>query len=71
MFKEYQQLNDGPMPGKPFFGPIINEELSGEDRNKALEAVNLIKEKLCGNIKGRECENGSLQKRYLKDYESL
>ena len=22
MFKESQQLNDGPMPGKPFFGPI-------------------------------------------------
>ena len=22
MFKEYQQFNDGPMPGKPVFGPI-------------------------------------------------
>ena len=30
------------MPGKPVFGPISNEELSGEDGNKELEALNLI-----------------------------
>ena len=43
MFKYYQQLNYGPMPRKPVFVPINNEELSGEDRKKALEADNLIK----------------------------
>ena len=42
MFNEYQQLNDGPMPGNPVFGPINNEELSGKDIKKAIEAVNLI-----------------------------
>ena len=45
MFKEYQQLNYGPMSGKPVFRPIKIEELSGEDRKKELEAVNLIQEK--------------------------
>ena len=67
MLKEYQQLNDRPMPGKPVFGPINNEELSSEDRKTLLETVNQIKEKLCGNIKGRTCENGIRQKIYLKE----
>ena len=44
MFKEFQQLNNGPMPGKPVLGPINNEALSIEDRKKSLAAVNLIKE---------------------------
>ena len=43
MFKEYQHFNDGPMPGKPVFGPINNEELRGEDRKKSLDSVNHIK----------------------------
>ena len=59
MFRQYQQLNDGPIPGNPGFVPINNEELGGEDREKSLEAMNLIKEKLCGNIKGITYANGS------------
>ena len=35
--------------------------------HRALEAVNLIKEKRNGIIKGRTCANGSKQKRYLKE----
>ena len=46
MSKEYQQLNDGPIPGKPVFGPINIEELRIGDSNKSLEAVNLIKNDL-------------------------
>ena len=49
---------------KASFGTINNEELSGEDRKKALEAVNLIKEKLCVKIKGKTCADASRQKRY-------
>ena len=67
MLKEHQQLNYGPMTGKPVFGPISNEELSGEDRKKALKAVNLIKGKQCGSIKGIIGVNGSLYKIYLKE----
>ena len=54
---------------KSILGPINNEELSSEDRKKELEAVNLIKEKKHGNIKGMTCANGIQQKGYLKEYE--
>ena len=59
MFKEYEQLDKGPMPGKPVFEPINYNDLTQEERKQALEAVNLIKEKRCGTIKGRTCTNGS------------
>ena len=59
------------MPEKPIFGPISNEELSGKDKKKSLELVNLIKEKRFRNIKGRTCTNGSLQKKYLNKDESV
>ena len=39
--------------------------------DRALDAVNLIKEKRCGKIKGRTCANGSKQRQYLGDYESV
>ena len=71
MSKEYQKLNYGPIPGEPFFGPINNEELSSEDRKKSLEVVNLIKQKRCWKIKGRIFSNGSQQKSYLKEDESV
>ena len=64
-------MNDGTMHGNTVLGPINDKELSGEYRNKALEAVNLINEKRRGNIKERTCANGSGQKRYLKEYESV
>ena len=38
-----------------------------EDKRIAIEAVNLIKEKIRGKIKGRTCVYGSKQKRYLKE----
>ena len=60
-------MNDGLMPGKSVFGPISNEELSGEERKKAVDVVKLIKEKRCGKIKGIKCANGSQYNRYLKE----
>ena len=43
--------------------------MSGTDKNTALEAVNLIKEKRCGKIKARICANGSKQRRFIsKDH---
>ena len=47
---------------KSSFGPISNEELSDEYSNKALEEMNTIKEKRCGNIKGRIFEMGVYRK---------
>lgn len=59
------------MPGKPLFGCIDPNDISMEERKRALEAVNLIKKKRCGKMKGRACANGSKQKRYLKHGESI
>jgi hypothetical protein len=71
MFKEFKQLNEGAVPGKPVFGKQDPNELTFEDKKRALEAVNLIKEKRSGIIKGRTCANGSKQKRYLKRGETI
>jgi hypothetical protein len=45
MWKEYKQLNEGVVPGKPVFGSVDPKSLSFEERSRALEAVNLIKKK--------------------------
>ena len=66
MFKYYKQLNEGPMPGKHFFGPIDPSDFTPGDRKMDLEAVNLIKENQCGKIKVKTCTNGSNKYRHLK-----
>ena len=71
MLSEYKQLNTGAMPGRPVFGTIDPTTLSNEEKRRALEAVNLIKKKRCGKIKGRTCTDGSKQKRYLKHGETI
>ena len=71
IFKELKQLNEGAMPGKPVITPIPFESLTEQDRSQALEAVNLIKEKRCGKLKGRTCANGSRQRNFLKDGEDF
>ena len=67
MIKEFEQLDEGAFPGKPVVKPIDPNTLTREEKYKAMEAVNLIKEKRCGKIKGRMCANGSTQRKYLKD----
>ena len=59
IFKELKYFNDGAMPGKPVVGPIPFTDLTEKDRSEVLEAVNLIKEKRCGKLKGCTCANGS------------
>ena len=51
IFKELKHLNDGVSPGKPVIVPIPFEYLSDKDKKGALEAVNLIAQKRCGQIK--------------------
>ena len=55
MFKEFEHLNKGAVPGKkkPVVGPQDASPLTNEEKRRALEAVNLIKEKRSGIIKGR------------------
>ena len=59
MFKELKQLNDGAKPGNPVVIPTCPDKLSSREKSEALEAVNLIKMKRDGNIKGRTCANGA------------
>ena len=65
MIKEFQQLDNGAIPRKRVVSPINASTLTYEDKKKALDAVNLIKKKISGQIKGRTCANGSKQRKYL------
>jgi hypothetical protein len=71
MIKEFQQLDQGAVPGKPVVDPVDPTTISHDEKRQALEAVNLIKEKRCGRIKGRTCANGSKQRQFLKEGESV
>ena len=59
------------MPGKKVVTAINPDTLSSEDKAKSINAVNLIKQKRDGTIKGRTCADGSKQRRYLGKDESL
>ena len=71
LFKEFKQLNDGPMPGKPVIEPINYDKLTKDMKEQAMNAINLIGQKDCGKIKGRSCADGRKQKRYLKEDENV
>ena len=71
MIKESTQLNEGAVPGKPVVIPTDANTLTDLEKRKALPAVNLIKEKYGGVLKGRSCVDGSRQRRYLKQDESV
>jgi len=60
MLKEYTQLDD-----MNTVGPLDPDKLTPEQKRKALPAVNLIKEKRNGIIKGRTCADGSPQRGYI------
>ena len=60
MFKEYKQLNDLSVLGR-----LDPTTLSSEQKKKSLRAINLIKEKRCGKIKGRTCADGSSHRNYV------
>ena len=71
MVKELKQLEHGPMPGKKVIVPINPDTLTYEQKRRALNAINLIKKKRDGTIKGRTCADGSKQHRYLKEDEDI
>jgi hypothetical protein len=60
MFKEYKQLDDLTVLGR-----LTPESLTPEQKRTALRAINLIKEKRCGKLKGRTCADGSTQRKYV------
>ena len=71
MFKELVQLDQGAVHGKPVVTEIDPDMLSDEEKGRALDAVNIIELKRDGRIKGRSCANGSKQKLYLKEFDSV
>ena len=71
MVKGLKQLYGGAMPGNNFISSINPYVLSGSDKEKALDAVNLIKNKRDGTIKGITCANGNKQIKYLSKGEII
>jgi hypothetical protein len=53
---EFCRLED-----KKVFKPMVASELTSEEKNNALRAINLIKEKRCGKLKGQTCADGRQQ----------
>jgi hypothetical protein len=63
IFKEFAQLDD-----KDVFEPVDATTLNRAQKRAALRAVNLIKEKRSGELKGRSCADGSSQRNlYTKE----
>ena len=54
-------MNEGSVSGKIVVIPTYASSITAEEKRKALNAVNLIKEKRNGDIKGRICANDSMQ----------
>ena len=49
--------------------PVTHNSLTPKEKKEALEAINLIKDKRDGSLKGRSCANGVEQRRFLKSDE--
>ncbi|GFH61250.1 hypothetical protein CTEN210_17726 [Chaetoceros tenuissimus] len=60
MFKEYKQIDTLKVVGR-----FDKRKLTRELKRKALRAVNLIKKKRCGTIKGRTCTNGAPHRKFV------
>ena len=59
------------MPKKRVIAPIEEDTLTSEDKEQELYNVNTMKEKLDGMTKFSTCDNGSKQRKYLKEGESV
>lgn len=57
---EFAQLD-----GKKVVKPLNPATFLLKEENKALRAITLIKEKLCGKLKGRTCADGRKQRPYI------
>ena len=67
MEKYYRQVYKSLMERKPVVAPIYPYMLSYEDKSKAIEAVNLIKEGKNRKIKGNKFADNINKKSYLKE----
>ena len=65
IFKEYAQLDYLEV-----FKLIVSMKLTEQQKKDALELITVVKEKICGTLKGRVCANGNKHKRYIPKEES-
>ena len=63
MIKEFKQLDQGAFLENLLVELAKHEDLTTQQKNIALDAVNLIKEKRKGIFKGRTFVDGSKQKK--------
>ena len=68
LVKEFKQLDKGPMDGKRVIEPVAYSMLTTEEKEEALEAITVTKEKRDGTIKGRCCANGKKKRRLLNRF---
>ena len=59
------------MEGKNVVEAMEYNTLANQEKIEALEAINLIKKKIDGNLKVRSCANGAKQRRFLKTDEVI
>ncbi len=52
------------------FKPLYANELSQEEKSKALTSLIFLKEKRDGNVKARSCANGSVQREHVAKEEA-
>ena len=73
MFKQLKQLNVGAVEklNNPANTPIDPKTLTDEEKERALSAVNLIKEKRDEQTKGRTRTDGSRQKQHLSEQDTV
>ena len=57
LFNKFFQLDN-----KMVFKEVVASTLPGQQKRRALRAINLIKEKRCGKLKGRTVADGSVQR---------
>ena len=69
--KELKQLEYVPMPGKKVVEAINPDTLLLLKNKMELNAINLIKEKRDGTLKGRRCADGRKKRQYLREDESV
>ena len=58
LFKEFKQLNNGAVEGKPVIQPINPNDITAEERKRALDVIMVIKENRDNTLKGRACADG-------------
>ena len=71
MVEEFYQLDKGVILEEPVVVPIDAKTLTETFKGEALEAVDLIKEKIYGSIKERTCSDGNEQRKYFKEGQSV